>query len=87
MKRIESDQFRARLENGGGYLCLRGIPYSVDDVKREIDYSNKRAAEKGYKPERYLITHTEHYLYTDDDGRFIKSETIETGLEYYPNEA
>ena len=84
MRRIESDKFRAMDMAGNGYLYT--ISDTLEGVKAEIDASRERQIKAGYKPDRYRITHTEYYTWLDDDGSFIKSETLEQAVEVYPAE-
>ncbi|MBQ5562356.1 MAG: hypothetical protein IIT39_03110 [Clostridia bacterium] len=83
MKKYESDRFRAMNMYGYGYLMTNSE--TLEGVKKEIDESRKRQMRLGYKPDTYIITHEERYLYTDDDGRFVKSETLEQAVEIYPS--
>ena len=85
MKRIEHDWYDARFtDDDVMHLNFRRIPITIEDVKREIDEVNKRKVERGEKTRQYIITHVEHYTYRDDDGRFIKHESYESVIEYYP---
>ena len=83
MKKYESGRFRAMYMYGHAYLVTNSE--TLEGVKKEIDESRKRQMRLGYKPDTYIITYEEHYLYTDDDGRFIKSKTHEQAVEIYPS--
>lgn len=84
MKRYESDCYKARAIRGGSYLAKEGG--SLEEIRDIIDRSNQRAVSLGYKAESWIIVHNEWYSWYDDNGMFIKSETIEQAIEVYPKE-
>ena len=83
MKRIESSKLKAMI-NGeiGRYLLTNSDTY--EGIKKEIDEANKKSISLGYKPDIYTITCVEYYMWLDDNGKFLKSETIEQAVEIYP---
>lgn len=82
MKKYESDEFIARNLRGSGYLLAK--TQLLEEMKREIDDHNERMISRGFKPEKYLITHEERYRWVDDDGIFVRSEIYEQAVEIYP---
>lgn len=80
MKRIETDGYKAKMVKGSGYLATASD--TLDGIKKEIHKSNGRAI----RPLQYIIIHEEVYTYLDDDGEFVKKETIEQAIEKYPTE-
>ena len=84
MKRYESDGYKARAINGGSYLAKEAD--TLEEIRDTIDKSNQRAVSLGYKAEAWIIVHNEWYSWYDDNGMFVKSETIEQAIEVYPKE-
>jgi len=82
MKRFEGDRFNTMAIKGHSRLCVSGD--TLESTREEIDRTNKRAIERGYKAEQWIITHQEWYRYFDDDGNFVKSEEYEQAIEIYP---
>ena len=85
MKRNSFERYNARALNGSSCLYLWHDD-TLEGVKGDIDASNKRAMEQGYKAERWLITHIEVYVWVDDAGMFSKREELEQAVEIYPEE-
>lgn len=83
MKRFESDHYCARHKDGFGGLMLRRDD-TVEAVRAEIDEANERAVRLGYRRSQFVITHEEFYRWTDADGMFVQSETVESFVELYP---
>ena len=82
MKRFESDSYDTIAIKGHHRLAVNGE--TLESVRADIDRSNTRATEKGYKAQQWIITHKELYIYYDDDGNFMKSEQYEQAVEVYP---
>ena len=82
MKKYESDRFKAMDMYRHSYLMTYNE--TLEGVKEEIDRSREKQMHLGYKPDTYIITHEECYLYMSDDGKFVRSETIEQAVEIYP---
>ena len=82
MKRFESDSYDTIAIKGHHRLAVNGE--TLESVRADIDRSNTRATEKGYKAQQWIITHKEWYTYYDDDGNFMKSEQYEQAVEVYP---
>ena len=81
-KRYEGEKFNALHMCGSGGLAVRGE--TLEGIRQEIDDANERAMSRGYKEEQFIITHMEWYKYYDDEGIFLKEETIEQRIEIYP---
>ena len=86
MKRTETSYLRAMSNAGKHSSYLQTYQDTIEGIKQEIDEANARAVKLGYKEEQFLITCTEVYCYCEDDGTFIKKETIESAVEVYPKE-
>lgn len=86
MKRHGSDGYIVRRLSGNGGLCTNPKSELSIEVTRElIDDRNKRAVERGYKAEQFLICYYELVnWYDDSDERFIKSEYNVQAIEVYP---
>ena len=82
MKRFEGDRFDTMAIKG--HYRLHVIGDSLESTRAEIDEANKRAIEKGYKAEQWIITHKEWYRLEDDDGNFVRAEEYEQAIEIYP---
>ena len=84
MKRYEGSKYDVRDIYGYGRLVLCHDD-TIEGVRADIDFSNKRAVENGYSESQWIITHEEWYSYYDDDGKFLKSEYYESAVEVYPS--
>ena len=82
MKRYEGDRFNTMAIKGHHRLCVNGD--TLESTRAEIDEANKRAIERGYKAEQWIITHQEWYRLEDDDGNFVRAEEYEQAIEIYP---
>lgn len=82
MKRFEGDRFNTMAIKGHNRLDVKGD--TLESTRDEIDRANKRAIERGYKAEQWIITHQEWYRFFDNDGNFVKSEEYEQAIEIYP---
>lgn len=88
MKRIESDGYGVKRLDGIGELDMKYYTRedSLEGARYAIDVANRTAVDQGYKAEQFLITFREVYRWVEDDGRFIKSEILESAVEVYPAE-
>lgn len=84
MKRYEHDKYDTKSFTGASRLVVHGN--TLEKIRSEIDESNRRCIERGYKAVQWIITHREFYNWYDDHGRFVKSEEIEQAVEIYPPE-
>ena len=57
---------------------------SLEGARYAIDVANRTAVDQGYKAEQFLIVFDEFCKWVEDDGRFIKSESLKTAVEVYP---
>lgn len=85
MKMYESDCYKARAIRGGSYLAKDAN--TLEEMRDIIDRSNQRAESLGYKLESWIIVHNKWYAWYDDNGMFVRSETLEQAMEIYPKEA
>ena len=83
MKRYENSYYTTASMHGPSPRLVGGFD-TIEEVREEIDRSNARALERGYKAEPWLITFVEVYTYYTDDGVFVKREETEEALEAYP---
>lgn len=88
MKRIERDGYEVMRLDGNGGLCVSHYTQddSLEGARYAIDVANRTAVDQGYKAEQFLIVFDEFYKWVEDDGRFIKSESLKTAVEVYPAE-
>lgn len=82
MKIYSADGYKAMGISGGHYLAEEA--HTIDAMKSIIDASNKRNEELGYKQESWIIINIGWCTWCDDDGMFIKRETLEKAVEIYP---
>lgn len=81
---VENMRYDAKSFNGSRGLAVRGE--SLEGIKQEIDDSNKRAIEQGYKPEQWIITKVLVTRAFDMDGLFLFETKTEKRVEIYPEE-
>ena len=72
------------LSDNGGLCFYDDGEKTLEDVRRFIDESNQRVAERGYKPERYCINDVSFHNFFDADGIFLRKEVITNRVEIYP---
>ena len=82
MKRFEGESYDTIAVKGHHRLAVNGE--TLESVRADIDKSNTRAIEKGYKAEQWIIIHKEWYTCYDDDGNFMASEEHCHAVEVYP---
>lgn len=79
MKRYCGDYIEVRSVDD--HYGLNGHFDTIDDAKDAIERSHKNAIANGYKPTDWRIVFVEWYKHFDDQGNFIKSETLRYVVE------
>ena len=65
-------------------LVTRGN--NCTELMKEIDEANARAIERGYKPEKWMITATDVFTLYDLNGEFCSEESTTRKVLVYPEE-
>lgn len=83
MKEYKGEYYDAVALDGGCRLMLNHNE-TPEAVKTCIDESNQRAMKKGYKAERWIITHVKWSTCYSDDGIFVEAKRTENAFAVYP---
>lgn len=82
MKKYDWSEWGAISKDASCALITYGN--SVEEIREEIDEARKIQIEKGYMPVTCAIIYKEGYRLFDDNGNFIKEETVTKLIEHYP---
>ena len=85
MQKSTATYYEARQLTGSGRLA--DTWETLKDAKKGIDKANKRMEQKGYLPERFIITKIVSEAEWTDKLKFKKRTVIETAIQTYPKEA